>query len=124
MESGETLVEKQRRLALAGCQGKFSAFLREVKVPRSTAYEIITWYKAVRELNTVLLDAAEDEIGWAKMLRPSIMKSLTEISRQLNGRVPTAELTKLLKPLSTHQVGDEGADQGGTSDLARAKRIP
>jgi hypothetical protein len=101
---GEYLVEKHRRLSCRGCKGEFSAYLARVEIPRSSAYEIMGWYNDVGQLNTVLMDAAEIEIGWAKMRNPPIMKSLHEISSQLNGRVPTAdELTTLLKPFSTHE---------------------
>lgn len=103
---GEYLVEKHRRLSCRGCKGEFSAYLARVEIPRSSAYEIMGWYNDVGQLNTVLMDAAEIEIGWAKMRHPPILKSLHEISSQLNGRVPTAdELTTLLKPFSTHEEG-------------------
>ena len=50
------------------------------------------------------------------MLRPSIMKSLTQISRQLNGRVPAAEeLTTFLRPFSAEPAGaaeEADADAG------------
>lgn len=110
---GEYLVEKHRRLSRAGCKGEFKAFLEKVEIPRSSAYEIMGWYNAVGQLNTVLLDAAEDEIGWAKMLRPRILRSLTEISLQLNGRVPIPkELSTLFNPFSAKSSAPEsGADK-------------
>ena len=69
---GEYPVQKHRRLSRPDAEGEFSAYLARVKIPRSSAYEIMGWYNDLGQLNTVLMDAAEIEIGWAKMRHPRI----------------------------------------------------
>jgi hypothetical protein len=52
------------------------------------------------------------------MVSPRILKSLNEISAELNGRIPTSEeLSTLLKPLSAKSSGSDGeAEQNSDHD--------
>ena len=73
---GETLNKLQVRLAKNGRGGKFSKYLREVGVPRSTAYKLIEVYLAQLE------DQRDAQISTAKTVKAN-RRTLEPAERRL-----------------------------------------
>jgi hypothetical protein len=59
-ELGKSLYELQQVFATAGRKGRFSRSLAELKVPKSTAYDLIACYTTIKDLPAVILQAAEE----------------------------------------------------------------
>lgn len=68
-ELGELLFKLQQQFANAGAKGRFNRCLRYLHIPKSTAYDLIKRYGAVKDLPDLIRQAAEEaviDLGAAK----------------------------------------------------------
>jgi hypothetical protein len=108
-ELGKALCELQQVLATAGKNGRFKQCLDHLRIPKSTAYELIGRYESTKDIEPLFLQAA-DELG-IDLGAPKVYSQFAELRFARQG-LNLEKARKIIEPLTKKAKRDVTASFG------------